>query len=547
MKNVPVLVFVISCISASETKYPCHPVQFEFGINCECTEIYCDSLYVPHPKEGNQFVLITSSKDGDRFSSVFGNFAHFSKRLEWMSEKNILEIDQSVKHKRSEIIGHGGAFTGAVSYFMSRFTFKLRAKFFQSYFSPVHGIGYNLLRVPIGGTDFDLEPWTYDNVSEEDNLLTFFKELDRRDEIRNNFIRELQQYTGSDGLKVLATAWTAPLWMKSKREWSGQPDNRLIPAFYQSWAEYYAKWVDLMKNDGMSIWAISSGNEPVWASHQEDGFPSMSWDAGNQADWVVNYLVPTLIESGNSDIRITLFDDSPEKSLEYLDNMTKREPLVMEVNDFISIHGYHYNLTSPEFFNKLYEKYGKKILISEMSFGLHNERTSPGSWSTADELIQVLMESFQHDASGCIDWNMILDSAGGPSFTSGHLDAFILPNDNFTAFYKQPLYYAMAHFTKFIPPYSLRVDSILSGPNVSQLQTLAYWRRDDTISVIIYNNDKANEVFLTLVDRLKGEIKLQLKPKSLNTLIYSNQGKDYSKNKRNHLYELSANWMGRYF
>lgn len=98
-----------------------------------------------------------------------------------------------------------------------------------------------------------------------------------------------------------------------------------------------------------------------------------------------------------------------------------------------------------------------------------------------------------------------------------HLDAFILSNDNFTAFYKQPLYYAMAHFAKFIPPYSIRIDATLSGPSVTQVQTVAYWRRDDTISVILYNNDDANEVSLTLVDRLKGEIE----PKSLNTIIYS--------------------------
>lgn len=130
----------------------------------------------------------------------------------------------------------------------------------------------------------------------------------------------------------------------------------------------------------------------------------MSWDASNQADWVMNYLVSTLDVSGNSEVKITLFDDSPEKSLKYLENMTNCEPSIMEFSDFISIHGYHFNLTSPEFFDILHDKYGKPILITEMSFGLYNEKTSPGSWSTADELIQVLMESFQHDASGCIDW-----------------------------------------------------------------------------------------------------------------------------------------------
>lgn len=117
--------------------------------------------------------------------------------------------------------------------------------------------------MPIGGTDFDFEPWTYDNVSDEDPLLTHFNKLDSRDVIRNSFIKEIHQYTGSYGLKLLATAWTATLWMKAKHGWSGQADNHLIPDFYQSLAEYYARWVNLMKDDGVPISTLSPSNEPV--------------------------------------------------------------------------------------------------------------------------------------------------------------------------------------------------------------------------------------------------------------------------------------------
>lgn len=511
---------VITFIASSRTSCPCRPVQFQYGINCECTEKYCDSLYIREPKNKSKFLLVTSSKQGDRFSYIRGHFST-KKCSKPKLEENILWINQKIRHKRSKIIGFGGAFTGSVTYILSRFSPKLRSNFYQSYFSMDCGIGYNMMRIPIGGTDFDLEPWAYDMQSENDTMLTHFTELDYRDKIRNAFIRELQQCTENDEMKLLASAWSPPLWMKAKHEWYGAEDNRLIPAFYQSWADYHGKWLNMMEEDGVSIWGITTGNEPSYAVLQQYGFEALSWDPGNQAEWFVDNLVPALDQSGNAHIKVGIFDDTRNVALEYLNEMVKRRPNVMEFTDFIAIHGYSDNVTSPDILNTLYERYGKRILYDEMSFGVFEPTLYPGSWSVGEQLITFLMGILQHDVAGYIDWNMILDSKGGPAYLGETLDAFIFANENYTAFYKQPLYYVMAHFARFIPACSIRIDSMFVGPSKSRVETVAYRRPDRRISVILYNKDDTIAVPITLIDATQRKTNLLLKPKSLNTFIYS--------------------------
>ncbi|XP_055302938.1 putative glucosylceramidase 3 [Sitodiplosis mosellana] len=194
---------------------------------------------------------------------------------------------------------------------------------------------------------------------------------------------------------------------------------------------------------------------------------------------------------------------------------------VMEYADYISLHAYFDRISSPEILDEIYAKYDKQILYTEMSFAVFKgEKVLPGSWPRAEELIKILMETLQHNVAAYVDWNLILLETGGPSYLGSFIEAYILANEDFTVFYKQPLFYAMAHFAKFISPHSIRISSAVINPGKSQVITVAYLRPDNKVCVVLYNNG-TNPVALTLADDLKGITKLQLKPKSLNTLIYS--------------------------
>ena len=54
-------------------------------------------------------------------------------------------------------------------------------KTLRSYYSKSEGNGYNMMRIPIGGCDFDLSPWAYNEMPTHDRHLINFTKLDQRD------------------------------------------------------------------------------------------------------------------------------------------------------------------------------------------------------------------------------------------------------------------------------------------------------------------------------------------------------------------------------
>ncbi|MGC8802340.1 MAG: glucosylceramidase, partial [Bacteroidales bacterium] len=60
-------------------------------------------------------------------------------------------------------------------------------------------------------------------------------------------------------IKILATPWSAPRWMKSTQSWVG---GELMAAYYQAYASYFKRYLDAMKAQGITIWAITPQNEP---------------------------------------------------------------------------------------------------------------------------------------------------------------------------------------------------------------------------------------------------------------------------------------------
>lgn len=522
--NVWIFFIILINLANTEEQYkPCDAVEGQYGIMCKCTKDYCDTLYIPGLENEMEYVWITSSEAGDRFKYGYGSIYPQNGSID---AQNTLSIDQKTTYSRSDIIGFGGGWTGAVNYVLDKFSPKLRSHFYRSYFSSDVGIGYNVVRIPIGGTEFSLSPWTNDETINftPDPTLSNFTALDPRDILQNNQLKEMQQETGNSDIRFIGAIWSPPLWMKAMHEYYGPADNQVIPDYYQALANYHARWLNLTIDDDIPIWGLSTGNEPYYAVYYPYDAEGCSWNASDQADWIVDYFVPAIKQTGH-DININIFDDMRNIAVDYLKNMTDRQPDLMDYTGLIAIHPYLDDVTSPTILNTIHETYDKQILYTEMSFGALDKPmgVTNGSWGRAEELIMILMESLQHDVTGYVDWNVILDSNGGPSYVNASYDAYIHASYDFKAFYKQPVYYAMAHFAKFIPRHSLRINTTFSGPSETLVQTLAYLTPDNQITVILYNND-TNIVQVSLNDPLMGGIQtLSLQPKSLNTFIYSNE------------------------
>lgn len=100
--------------------------------------------------------------------------------------------------------------------------------------------------------------------------------------------------------------------------------------------------------------------------------------------------------------------------------------------------------------------------------------------------MKLYLQFLNEDSVGWIDWNLVLDEQGGPNWVENYVDAPIIVNATVGEFYKQPVYYALSHFSKYIPRGSVRIDSTASLLAVD-VATAAFLRPDGAITLILHN------------------------------------------------------------
>lgn len=129
-------------------------------------------------------------QDGSRFAVTKEQFyLNDGRDIKFEGTDNIvaakITVDEETKFQT--IIGFGGSHTGTVTYLLKQLPQTLQDFVYESYYSPTKGIGYTLTRVPIGGCDFDLSPWAYNEKPANDKNLSNFTKLNSRDLERVSF------------------------------------------------------------------------------------------------------------------------------------------------------------------------------------------------------------------------------------------------------------------------------------------------------------------------------------------------------------------------
>lgn len=114
-----------------------------------------------------------------------------------------------------------------------------------------------------------------------------------------------------------------------------------------------------------------------------------------------------------------------------------------------------------------------------------------------------------------------MNEQGGPTYINNTIDAAVILNSTTSnEFYKQPIFYVLAHFSKFIPPGSVRIAADLNGFRAGSIKTVAFLCPDNTITVILYNkSDKLRIVDYT--DKLRGSYEIRLEPRSIASFVYA--------------------------
>ena len=312
-----------------------------------------------------------------------------------------------------------------------------------------------------------------------------------------------------------------PLWMKSNGAWSGL--SWLKKEFYQTWADYHLRFLDLMAERNFPLWAISTGNEPLNGviGFLFIQFMSLGWTANDQGHWLANNFGPTIRNSKHRSIKIFGSDDQRYVFPWWFDRMDQADSKATSFLDGLAVHWYWDDVAPPSLLDRTHEKYPDKIILNtESCVGdkpLQTHGPELGSWERAEHYITAYIEDLNHWVNGWVDWNLLLDEQGGPNYVKNFVDAAIIVNTTSrTEFYKQPIFYAIGHFSRFLPEGSLKIQVQSSNKNVV---VTGFQRPDGSVAVIFYNKLVKN-INLKFEDPVRGAIQFKIPPKSIHTLIY---------------------------
>jgi glucosylceramidase len=428
------------------------------------------------------------------------------------------------------ITGFGGSFTESSAYLMNQISEGNRELILQAYFGE-DGARYSLTRTHMNSCDFSLSNYSYAPVEGDVELIHFSIEEDKDDIIP--LIKDAMAIS-KDGFKILSSPWTAPPWMKDNNDWVG---GKLLPEYNETWALFFSKYIDAYNAEGIDIWGVTVENEPLGNGNN---WESMHFTAEEMTSFVENHLGPKLEAEGKGAVKILGYDQNRDHLKDWVDEMFKDEAS-SKYYAGTAIHWYASTYeVFPEALQYAHNKAPKKYLIqseacvdSEVpkwkddAWYWSKEATDWG-WDWAPEDQKYLhpkyapVNRYARDIIGClnnwvdgwIDWNMVLDTQGGPNWFKNWCLAPVIVDPEKDEVYFTPMYYTLSHFSKFIRPGAERIEFNNSN---QELMVTAAKNPDGSIVVIVFNEgDDVQHFSVSLNEKTRA---LSIQGKAIQTLV----------------------------
>lgn len=431
------------------------------------------------------------------------------------------------------ITGFGGSFTESSAYLLNKLSKKNRNKILDAYFGE-SGAQYSLTRTHMNSCDFSLSNYSYSPVEGDKELKHFSIQEDKDDIIP--MIKDAMKIS-KEGFKIISSPWTASPWMKDNNHWVG---GKLLPEYYDTWALFFLKYIDAYKNEGIDIWGVTVENEP---HGNGNNWESMHYSPEEMTNFVQNYLGPKLENEGKGFVKILGYDQNRAGLDEWVDEMYKNE----ETSKYFAGTAIHWYESTYDFFPKAlqyaHRRNPTKYLIQteacvdsqvpkwQNDAWYWSKEATDWGWDWAPEKDKHLhpkyapVNRYARDIIGClnnwvdgwVDWNMVLDRQGGPNWFKNWCVAPVIVDPEKDEVYFTPIFYTLAHFSKFIRPEAVRIDF----KNLDDsLQVTAAKNPDESISVVIFNETETKKsIHLVLNDK---SVTFTISPKAIQTVVIPN-------------------------
>ena len=404
-------------------------------------------------------------------------------------------------------LGIGGAITDASAEVFAKLPKNKQEELLQAYYNKDKGIGYSLVRTTIHSSDFSSESYTY--ITEGDKeLKTFNIEHDKKYKIP--LLKRAIETTGGK-LTLFASPWSPPAFMKTNNNMLR--GGKLLPEFYQPWANYYVKFIKSYEKEGIPVWGLTLQNEPMATQKWE----SCIYTAEEERDFLKNYLGPTLKKSGLGNTKITVWDHNRDL-ISQRSNTILNDP---EANKYVWGIGFHWYESwsggEPMFENirKVYDLYPNKNLLFTEGCNENFKSENYQLWKNGERYGKSMINDFNNGTVGWTDWNILLDENGGPNHVGNFCFSPIHGDIKTGELIYTPSYYFIGHFSKFIQKGAKRIDCVTSRSN---LISTSFFNPDGKVVTVVMNQSSEKIDYNLYVDTNK--VSISILPHAIQTLIY---------------------------
>jgi glucosylceramidase len=389
----------------------------------------------------------------------------------------LIEVDERARYQ--EMVGFGAAITDASATVINRLQSAQRNALLRELFGPPPGIGLGFVRVAIGASDFSSFHYSLDDLppGETDPTLAHFA-LDANRTQLTPLLRAARSINPQ--LKVVASPWSAPGWMKNSGNLVG---GKLRPEAYGVFADYLLRYADASAQAGVPIYALTVQNEPGFAPTD---YPGMLFEPAARARFIREYLGPRLAARQH-----------PPLLLDWDHNWDKPEaPLHVLADDdaarYIAGVAWHCYYGEVQAQLQVHEAHpDKDAYLTECSGG----GWSP-HWSEALRHFvgHLMIGSTRAWAKGVILWNLALDEQHGPHAGGCKNCRGVVTIDTASGRVARNVeYYSLAHLSRFVRPGARRIKS---SDAEEGLQNVAFRNADDgSLVLLVLNGGSEGRIF----------------------------------------------------
>ena len=429
---------------------------------------------------------------------IYTTTADGKKQLEYTTaqsyrSKSSKHITLTPTTTYQEMDGFGYAITYSACYNLLKMAPADRKAFLTRTYSKTEGYGVSYARISIGCSDFSSTEYS---LCDEPGLENFRLYSDETQYVIP-ILKEILAI--NPDLKIMAAPWTCPKWMKVKSlsnrvGYDSWTSGSLNPDHYQTYADYFVRFVQAFAAEGISIYAVTPQNEPL----NKGNCASLYMPWAEEAAFV-NKLAPAFAHAGIT-TKIYCFDhnynyDNISDQQDYPINFYNALDHDMDGIELVvgsAWHDYGGSVTELDDINQ--KAPDKEVIFTETSIGTWNDGRNLSSRLLAD-MKNLVYNTVTRKSKAVMVWNFMLDLNMGPNLDGGCQTCYgavdIDQNDYHTLSYNSH-YFVMAHASLAAKSGAHRIAASLSG-SVSNVSYVAFQNPGGTYGAIIFNEGSTSQ------------------------------------------------------